>query len=109
LALSNGQKCAIYCENLRERNVIISRINSEEESLVSAYGGSPAATHFLCFAPSRAPESKQRKATAKPLPSLRSDPHADFNFKNNFKSNRNRNGNRNRNFKSRSFYTVTAA
>ena len=33
-------------------------------------GGSPAATHFLCFAK----ESKQRKATAKPLPSLRSGP-----------------------------------
>jgi len=32
-------------------------------SLVHA-GGSPAATHFLCFAK----ESKQRKATAKPLP-----------------------------------------
>ena len=33
-------------------------------------GGSPAAAHFLCFAPSRAPESKQRKAIAQPLPAV---------------------------------------
>ena len=33
-------------------------------------GSGPAAAHFLCFAK----ESKQRKATAKPLPSLRSGP-----------------------------------
>jgi hypothetical protein len=37
-------------------------------------GGSPAASHFSCFAPSRAPKSNQKKATAKPLPSLRSGP-----------------------------------
>ena len=38
-------------------------------------GGSPAATHFLCFAPSRAPESKQRKAIAQPLPAVGGSPN----------------------------------
>ena len=37
-------------------------------------GGSPAASHFLCFAPSRPPESNQRKATASPPPLFEGSP-----------------------------------
>ena len=60
-------KYAVPCESPRERIVTINRMNYEQARLVSAYGGSPAATHFSCFAK----KSKQKKATQKPLPATR--------------------------------------
>ena len=60
-------KYAVPCESPRERIVTINRMNYEQARLVSAYGGGPAATFFLCFAKER----RQRKATQKPLPAAR--------------------------------------
>ena len=38
------------CESRRESIAITNRMNYGEARLVSAYGGGPAAAHFLCFA-----------------------------------------------------------